>query len=1034
MEADTNSALPIWIGRTGFAGRQIARRTAKSAGWPKDDLLYFAVLLSCMPLANIERFTADNVSIGFNGSTGQATTSGYTNWMSQKVSLGPVPQTTALSLSLNSVAFPGWSSAHKLTGMGHALWALRYDSNGDHYQNGVPKPLWTGTAGGVYDPRLDSTYPGGSGGNRINNEATWTGNPSNPGLRALAEALGHFVNGKKVCGVGAAPKTIRIADFVEAANVADANAWRCGGIEWTSSPKWDRMARILQAGGAIRTKAGAMIGCRVMAPRTSLVTIPGSDWLEGITFAATKPRRDRFNAVFPRYVSESHGWDVITGSAVVVDAHVTEDGGQRSKGIDFPLVQAEDGISGYDGNRQAGQLARYAIENSRERGPIEFSTGLKYIGVYSGDCVTLHEPAEGFDMLKVVVTARTIDIANARIHFTAETETDGKHAFALGQTTTPPDPPGLTPPPLAVSVPSTSDWAVTAVHLADGQTGLRIVGHLADPVADALLVDYAPHGTTNWKRAGTLSGSGTLTLEIGPIDSLTSWDVRLAYSAKGRAGDWLEVSSVSTGTNTLVTSGPPGAPGAPGATLYAWVAYSDAPDGSVNFTTGSPGGRGYQGLAVNKTTATESTNPADYDWSPYRGPATFGLVPHANVVVGPDYIVKSAGTNGAWDASAYSSEAFVGGAFASFVVQSLGHAFIFGLNTDPTTNADWASIDYGLYQEGSNFRFVESGGVGAILTTVAVGDTLLVHYDGSAVRYYKNGVVFRTVSGLSAGIRFYLDSSLNTYGDLRGIKFGAAGPTGPTGTPGAPGATGPTGPTGATGSPGAPGSNGADAVAYIQDTTPGAPANAYQLWLKPSTHQIFRWNGSSWVDTLGTLAQYNSIIASLFVPDQGVDYAAMVPGTLPWKAALVDGTDIGPSHSIDTGIVAVGAAAYATPSTVVTVADIQQSGWASASVGYDVNGDFVIDYYEAWTCQYEIYYRLNGGSWVDTGLRQTVSNAGAGAGAFFQNSAPSPSREFSPAGSGILQLGVRWVGSHAASGGTGSIYDRIVRFEIVNWK
>lgn len=230
----------------------------------------------------------------------------------------------------------------------------------------------------------------------------------------------------------------------------------------------------------------------------------------------------------------------------------------------------------------------------------------------------------------------------------------------------------------------------------------------------------------------------------------------------------------------------------------------------------------------------------------------------------------------------------------------------------------------------------------------------------------------------------------------------------------------------------------AGGIFAVSNTNPGTPSNVKQLWVKPSTKQIFQWSGTlgsgSWVDSLGSLAQYNSIIANLFVADQGVDLAAMVPGTINWRASLIDSTDIGPSHSIDTGIVALGATAFATAASEIEITEIVQSGWASSSVGHDFNGDFVIDYYDAWTCRYEIYYRLNGGAWVDTGIRQTVSNAGFGSGPFFQNSAPSPSSKFSPGGAGILQLGVRWVGSHADGSGTGAIYDRIVRFEIVNWK
>ena len=56
---------------------------------------------------------------------------------------------------------------------------------------------------------------------------------------------------------------------------------------------------------------------------------------------------------------------------------------------------------------------------------------------------------------------------------------------------------------------------------------------------------------------------------------------------------------------------------------FTWIAYANSSDGSVEFTTNSwdTGGieRSYLGLAVNKSTASESTNPLDYTWQRFAG-------------------------------------------------------------------------------------------------------------------------------------------------------------------------------------------------------------------------------------------------------------------------------------------------------------------------------------------------------------------------------------------------------------------------------
>ncbi|MCF7945443.1 MAG: collagen-like protein, partial [Spirochaetia bacterium] len=64
--------------------------------------------------------------------------------------------------------------------------------------------------------------------------------------------------------------------------------------------------------------------------------------------------------------------------------------------------------------------------------------------------------------------------------------------------------------------------------------------------------------------------------------------------------------------------GVPGSDGSDGESLFTWIKYAD--DGSGTGMSDSPAGKNYIGLAYNKATATESTDPADYTWSLYKGP------------------------------------------------------------------------------------------------------------------------------------------------------------------------------------------------------------------------------------------------------------------------------------------------------------------------------------------------------------------------------------------------------------------------------
>ena len=66
------------------------------------------------------------------------------------------------------------------------------------------------------------------------------------------------------------------------------------------------------------------------------------------------------------------------------------------------------------------------------------------------------------------------------------------------------------------------------------------------------------------------------------------------------------------------SQGVPGPPGEDGQTLYTWIKYATSATGAN--MSDDPDGKTYLGIAYNKTTATESNNPADYTWAFFEGP------------------------------------------------------------------------------------------------------------------------------------------------------------------------------------------------------------------------------------------------------------------------------------------------------------------------------------------------------------------------------------------------------------------------------
>lgn len=126
----------------------------------------------------------------------------------------------------------------------------------------------------------------------------------------------------------------------------------------------------------------------------------------------------------------------------------------------------------------------------------------------------------------------------------------------------------------------------------------------------------------------------------------------------------------------------------------------------------------------------------------------------------------------AWDSSVYSREATYGGAQCSAKAGQVDKRVIFGLNTDPTTDNNYTSIDYAWYfVNDSSVAICESGLYIAAYGAYTTDTVLSIVYDGANVRYLKDGVVQRTVSA-SANLKLYFDTSFHYEGAiLQNIRF-----------------------------------------------------------------------------------------------------------------------------------------------------------------------------------------------------------------------------------------------------------------------
>jgi hypothetical protein len=429
FKIDKDAGLPIVIGRTYSGGNVVHRQYYGS----KNSLESWVTVHSIGPVRSLGPLLINKVAVAMNGTSIGGAYTGFM-WLDQQ--LGAVPEGRALAGPQGN--FPGWSAAHKLSGLAADLWTLKFDEKGKIYPNGVPQRGRVVEGVYVYDPRLDSTYPGGSGACRLGNEATYVWSEC-PALHALTWAFGRIQNGVLVAGGGMKIGGIDIAPFVDWANVCDANGWKAGGIVYTNSDNsWDILKMIAQAGGGEVMPVGAQLSCTYTAPRVSIGTITAEDITGDVDVPGTASRRLRRNTVIPRVRLETHGWEEVPLDAIAIPAYVTVDGGSRPTELTFPLVQQVD---------QGAQLGLYAMWNGRELDGIVLPAKVYAIGYRPGDCLTVDIPEASLTARDVVVRNREIEGSTMGVTLTCRSETFAKHAFCLGKTGNAPPTPDLSVPP-----------------------------------------------------------------------------------------------------------------------------------------------------------------------------------------------------------------------------------------------------------------------------------------------------------------------------------------------------------------------------------------------------------------------------------------------------------------------------------------------------------------------------------------------------------------------------------------------------------
>ena len=155
---------------------------------------------------------------------------------------------------------------------------------------------------------------------------------------------------------------------------------------------------------------------------------------------------------------------------------------------------------------------------------------------------------------------------------------------------------------------SSTAWS-TSYNAKDGQKGDK--GDTGDRGPQGIRGPAGANGQSQYvhmRYSANSNGSGF----VSSPNSKTKY-IGIAVTASSTAPTGASSYTWSKFIGENGSQGIQGPTGPSGKTTYTWVKYADEKDGTG--ISDSPSGKMYIGLAFNKTTQTESTNPKDYQWS-----------------------------------------------------------------------------------------------------------------------------------------------------------------------------------------------------------------------------------------------------------------------------------------------------------------------------------------------------------------------------------------------------------------------------------
>ena len=311
----------------------------------------------------------------------------------------------------NFIAINGggkWGSSRRLTGCAYVYLRIKRTGNTKKAESplvgGLPSRVTViGEGAPLYDPRRDSTVPGGSGLHRATNQSTWgvytdPDDCDNPVLQLLWWLIGWEINNKLSVGCGVPYTRIDMPSFITAANICDENVtlaiggtqkrYRASGTASDADDRMDIINNLLASMNATLRDNAGKLSVTVMKNDLSdyVLNFDENDMIGEFDWQQTRGLTENYNIARGRYVDPSANslYQMVDYPEV---GFTSPDGIERVMSLDLPYV--EDG-------RRAQRIAKQVLQRNQYRGMFSTTFNAKALGCQVGDIVRVSIEALGW--------------------------------------------------------------------------------------------------------------------------------------------------------------------------------------------------------------------------------------------------------------------------------------------------------------------------------------------------------------------------------------------------------------------------------------------------------------------------------------------------------------------------------------------------------------------------------------------------------------------------------------------------------------